>query len=130
MAWRSWDRPMVGTYYKLPDETSLQRGITYTILPDGRSLRVPSMSKLEVRAQSQSHNEDGDHDMMQALQDILMGKKPVAGRARMNQRGQAAGNRVGIPMGPIQDFHHGAGFRPIRDGARGAPHVRAPGQVM
>ena len=105
---------MVGTYYKLPDETSLQRGITYTIMPDGRSLRVPSMSKLEVRAQSQSHNEDGDHDMMQALQDILMGKKPVAGRARMNQRGQAQGNRVGagIPMGP--DFRHGQGFRPIR----------------
>ena len=122
---------MTGTIFRLPDDLRLQRGYTFTIMPDGRMLRVPSMSRLQVRAESESHKEDGDHDMVQALQDILMGKKPVPGLARMNQRGQAAGNRVGIPMGPgREDFHHGAGFRPIRDGARGAPHVRAPGQGM
>ena len=113
--WRSWEKPMTGSIFRLPDDKQLQRGYTFTILPDGRMLRVPSMSRLQVRAESESHKEDGDHDMMQALQDILMGKKPVPGRARMNQRGQAQGNRVagGIPMGP--DFHHGQGFRPIRE---------------
>lgn len=102
---------MIGTIFRLPDEKTLQRGFTFTILPDGRSLRVPSMSKLEVRALSQSHEQDGDHDMMQALQDILQGKKPVDGRARMNRAGQAHGNRAG--PGPIP-YHHGEGFRPVR----------------
>ena len=107
---------MIGTIFRLPDEKTLQRGFTFTILPDGRSLRVPSMSKLEVRALSQSHEQDGDHDMMQALQDILMGKKPVDGRARMNRAGQAHGNRVLRNRDAYQP-HHGAGFRPI--GQRG-----------
>ena len=62
---------MTGTIFRLPDDMHLQRGITYTILPDGRSVRVPSMNKLQVHASAQSHDEDDDHDMMQALQDIL-----------------------------------------------------------
>ena len=85
---------MPGTIFRLPDQMSLQRGITFTILPDGRSLRVPAMNRLDVRAQSQSHEEDGSHDMMQALQNILQGKKPVRGKARFNNRGRAHGNRV------------------------------------
>ena len=92
--WRSWDKPMTGTIFRLPDDMHLQRGITYTILPDGRSVRVPSMNKLQVHASAQSHDEDDDHDMMQALQDILMGKKPTKGRASFNRRGRAGGNRV------------------------------------
>ena len=85
---------MVGTIFDLPDDMRLQRGMTFTILPDGRSLRVPSMNRLQVRADSQSHEEDGDHDAMQALTDMLRGKKPVNGRARHNIRGQAHGNRL------------------------------------
>ena len=104
---------MTGTYYKLPDETTLQRGYTFTIMPDGRMLRVPSMSRLQVRAESESHKEDGDHDMIQALQDILRGKKPVPGRARMNRRGQAQGNRV-AEGGGVAEYRHGQGVRPLR----------------
>ena len=92
--WRSWDRPRTGTIFRLPDDMQLQRGITYTILPDGRSLRVPAMNRLQVRAESQSHEEDGDHDAMQALTDILKGKKPVPGQARLDMRGRAHGNRA------------------------------------
>jgi len=123
MAWRSWDRPRTGTIFRLPDDMHLQRGITFTILPDGRSLRVPSMSRMQVRAESQGHEENADHDVMQALTDILQGKKPVAGRARHNRRGQAVGNRReqdGIRAGR-------EGLRPVQApdvGARpGAPYV-------
>ena len=52
--WRSADHPMPGTIYRLPDDMSLQRGITYTFLPDGRSLRVPAMNRLDVRAAAQT----------------------------------------------------------------------------
>ena len=58
---------MPGTIFRLPDQLSLQRGITYTIMPDGRSLRVPVRNKLQVRADSQSHEEDGDHDIVQFI---------------------------------------------------------------
>ena len=105
---------MVGTIFRLPDEMQLQRGITFTILPDGRSLRVPAMSRLEVRAQAQSHEEDDDGKMVQALQDILAGKKPVAGRARINRRGRA--HRIGGGRGPMQGgpapFDPHGGLRP------------------
>ena len=93
---------MTGTIFRLPDDMHLQRGITYTILPDGRSVRVPSMNKLQVHASAQSHEEDDDHDMMQALQDILMGKKPTKGRASFNNRGRAGGNRVPHQRAPVR----------------------------
>jgi hypothetical protein len=104
--WRSYDRPMPGTIFRLPDITSLQRGITYTILPDGRSIRVPAMTRLTVRANAESHRGKEGDDIMQAA-----GKKPVDGRARFNRRGQARGNQV-------QDRPdiraHGDGVRPAR----------------
>ena len=92
--WRSYDRPMPGSIFRLPDIISLQRGITYTILPDGRRLRVPAMTRLDVRAAAENHTDNQGHDMVQALTDILSGKKPVPGRSRINNRGQAHGNRV------------------------------------
>ena len=105
---------MEGTIFRLPDDGQLQRGITFTIMPDGRSLRVPAMSRLQVRAESQSHDENGGHDIMQALQDILKGKKSVRGRARFNRRGQAHGHRVGAPVGRPA---WGEGLRPaVREG--------------
>jgi len=109
----------------------LQRGITFTIMPDGQSVRVPAMSRLQVRAESQSHDEDGGHDMMQALADILKGKKPVPGRARNNRFGQAHGNRVeghrgGIRGDPIQGVRQGGGLRPITQGVRTRPEPTDP----
>ena len=94
MAWRPYDRPMPGTIYRMLDDTALLRGITYTIMPDGRSLRVPAMNRLDVRAHADSHNNDEQTDIVQALRDIMQGKKPVEGRARFNRHGQAHGNRV------------------------------------
>jgi hypothetical protein len=91
----------------------LQRGITFTIMPDGQNVRVPAMSRLEVRAESQSHEEAGGHDMVQALADILKGKKPVPGRARHNRIGVAHGNRVERHKGPVRGDPAGReGLRP------------------
>ena len=100
---------MTGTIFRLPDDMQLQRGITFTILPDGRSLRVPSMNRLQVRADSQSHEEDGDHDAIQALTDMLRGKKPVPGRARHGNR--VEGHRGGIRAAPVP-FNMGDSMRP------------------
>ena len=100
---------MVGTIFRLPDETRLQRGYTFTILPDGQPIKVPAMNRIQVRSESESHDNDRNHDMVQALQDILAGKKPTQGRARFNRLGQAHGNRVG---GPIEG---------MRAPARGGP---------
>ena len=88
MAWRSWDRPRTGTIFRLPDDMQLQRGITFTILPDGRPLRVPAMSRLQVRAESESHEDQHGKGMLQALQDSLRGRKPVAGRGGAHRRGR------------------------------------------
>jgi len=87
---------MPGTIFRLPDDMQLQRGITFTILPDGRSLRVPAMSRMQVRAESQSHDQDQGKGMMEALQDILKGRKPVPGRLRHNRRGRV--HVVGQPF--------------------------------
>ena len=120
---------MVGTIFRLPDDRQLQRGVTFTIMPDGRSLRVPAMSRLQVRAESQSHEEDSGHDMMQALQDILKGKKPVPGRARHNNRGQAHGNRVeghrGAVRGAPARYDFGEGLRPAGGIGMEGGHVLA-----
>ena len=85
---------MPGTIFRMRDDTTLLRGITYTILPDGRSLRVPAMNRLDVRASAESHSNNEQHDIVQALKDIMQGKKPVPGRARFNRHGQAHGAMV------------------------------------
>ena len=109
---------MTGTIFRLPDDLLLQRGLTYTIMPDGRSLRVPAMNRLDVRSEAQNHEEDGDHDMRQALQDILMGKKPVKGRAHYNRRGVPV-NRVNPrgPRGGPAPIDPNEGIRPVVVGA-------------
>ena len=102
---------MVGTIFDLPDDMRLQRGMTFTILPDGRMLRVPAMSRIEVRAHADSHEQDGGKDMMQALTDMLRGKKPVQGRAKFNRRGRA--HKVGADIrGDPAPFDPQGGLRP------------------
>ena len=129
MAWRSWDRPMVGTIFRLPDDKYLQRGITFTIMPDGRPLQVPAMSRLQVRAESQSHEETNDKGMMQALQDLLKGRKPTQGRARHNRRGRLHQFGAAFDMGGQRDPYlvdpHG-GLRPAAGlGGGAAGEIRA-----
>ncbi len=118
MAWRSWDRPLVGTIYRLPDDLSLQRGITYTILPDGRSLRVPAMNRLIVRSQAQSHQDDEGSDIVQALQNLIKGRAPTRGQARYNKHcvaGRINGPRRVLggvaPLDPAE-----GGLRPVMEG--------------
>jgi len=69
------------------------------------------MSRLSVRADSQSHEENGDHDIVEALQNILKGKKPVAGKARHNRLGQAFGNRMQEQAHVGQQAGHAEGLR-------------------
>ena len=122
---------MPGTIFNLPDDMHLQRGITYTILPDGRSARVPAMSRLQVRAESQSHREDGDEDAMQALKDILMGKKWTKGRARHDRSGRARGNKVDFGRsdksirGNRARYSPIEGLRPAGDMDAGKGHISA-----
>jgi hypothetical protein len=100
---------MEGTIFRLPDDSQLQRGVTFTILPDGRSLRVPAMSRLSVRAASQSHEEGGGRDMMQALKDILKGKKPAPdGKNRRQSRERLpGGGREGLRQARVREsLHH------------------------
>jgi hypothetical protein len=97
---------MEGTIFRLPDDTQLQRGITFTIMPDGRSLRVPAMSRIHVRAASQSHDEGGGQDMMQALKDILKGKKPGSGREMNRRPGRErlpGGGREGLRQARVRE---------------------------
>ena len=111
---------MPGTIFRLPDDLTLQRGITYTFLPDGRRLRVPSMNRMQVRADAQGHQENEDGDIMQALQDIIKGKKPGAGRAKFNRHGvaqrmqgrRAGGGRPVVRYDPAEGGR-GQGLRPV-----------------
>jgi len=109
---------MTGTIFRLPDDLTLQRGITYTFLPDGRRMRVPAMNRLDVRAASQGHQENEDSDIIEALQQILTGKKPTAGKARFNRQGRA---QRAVPPGPMpRRDAHAQGMRriPIMEGLR------------
>ena len=124
--WRSWDRPLVGYFTRLPDDHVLQRGVTFTILPDGRSMRVPVMNKLQVQAENQKHADGEGDDIMQALQNILKGRKTMPGEARRDVRGAAVN-----PRRPGQRVRHhegiGGGHRGgVAEGLRGAAVV-APG---
>ena len=85
--WRSWDRPLVGTIFRLPDDHVLQRGVTFTILPDGRSMRVPVMNKLQVQAENQKHADDEWGGIMQALQNLIRERKTMPGESRRNAQG-------------------------------------------
>jgi hypothetical protein len=63
------------------------------------------MSRLSVRAASQSHNEDSGNDMMQALKDMLKGKKPAPdGKNRRASRDRLPGNgREGLRQARVRE---------------------------
>ena len=85
---------MPGTIFRMIDDMSLQRGITYTILPDGRSLRVPAMARINVRAHADSHAEDDGQDMVRQLTPKAKRpcRPPEIGRASREMReGSAKG---------------------------------------
>jgi hypothetical protein len=123
--WRFADSPQPGSIYRLPDDMSLQRGITYTFLPDGRSMQVPSMNRMMVRASAEGHQENENQDIVSALQQIISGKRPTAGSARFNHLGRAQvpqGRRVGAG-GARAANRRGPAARNqvVGDGLRGIP---------
>ena len=87
--WRCADNPRPGSIYRLPDIPSIQRGITYTYLPDGRAIQVPAMNKLIVNATAESHQEDENKNIVEALKNLVIGKAPSAGKARFDHIGRA-----------------------------------------
>ena len=92
--WRFYDHPLRGSIFRTPDDMRLQRGITYTILPDGQSLRVPRMAKVyRDGAAAEGHNEGEGGDIMKALHDMLMGKIKGASGASFDRRGRVRGRR-------------------------------------
>ena len=113
MAHRSWDRPRPGTIFRLPDIPSLVRGVTFTIMPDGKHMRVPTMNRQIVKAQNQQHSDNESGDIMQALQDILKGKKPVDDRARFDNVGRVR-RGGGRERAQMPDAGRGrGGLRPV-----------------
>ena len=114
--WRFADHPRTGTIYDLPDDLTLQRGITYTFLPDGQAIRVPAMNRLNVRAEAEGHQEDEDEDIVQALQQILTGKRASKNKPGFDAVGRArrpASRRID-DRGPMRKPDaHGQGLRPM-----------------
>ena len=77
-------------------------------------MRVPTMNRLVVKAQNQQHADTESGDIMQALQDILKGKKPVDDRARFDHVGRVrrGGGRERAQMRPDAGMGRG-GLRPV-----------------
>ena len=120
---RSWDRPRPGTIFRLPDIPSLVRGVTFTIMPDGKHMRVPTMNRQLVKAQNQQHADSESGDIMQALQDILQGKKPVDDRARFDHVGRVRRHAGRVPRQQAQ-MRPDAGMG--RGGLRPVPGLAGP----
>ena len=96
--WRFLDRPRPGSVYRLPDNTALQRGITFTVIPDGRRMQVPPMFRNEVQALAEKHQASENADIVQALQNIIQGRKPQPNEARLGADGRVhRGRRVPAP---------------------------------
>ena len=91
--WRFFDTPLVGSWRHLPDDLSLQRGPTIVILPDGRRLRVPAMTKRIVQAPGNEHDAKEGDDIDKTLQAMLQGKKAPATPA---VQAAAAGQRMRV----------------------------------
>lgn len=104
--WRFHDHPLVGSWRHLPDDLSLQRGPTIVILPDGRRIRVPAMSKRSVQAPGDQHSADAGEEMLKSLQAMLQGKKPQAGPPPLHMGRRAVGrDHPGRPAGrpPVRE---------------------------
>ena len=86
-------------------------------MPDGKHQRVPTMNRQVVKAENQQHADSESGDIMQALQDILKGKKPVDDRARFDHMGRVRRHAGGAPRGQAQvrpDAGMGrGGLRPV-----------------
>ena len=110
---------MVGYFTRMLDDRSLVRGVTYTIMPDGKSLRVPAMNRLVVRSQAESHTEDEGRSIVQALQNLIAGKKPLKGQARFNRHGVVQRGLAGFHPQPAVADPAEHMLRPVQIGGGG-----------
>ena len=102
-AWRYLCRPMKGTIFDLPDNKNLVRGITYTILPDGKHMRVPARHRRMIRAPNTTHARQENLDIMQAMSDMVKNIKPKHDRGqRAPMGGMGRGGLIPVPgvVGP------------------------------
>ena len=112
--WRFHDHPLRGHWRHLPDDTSLVRGATIVIMPDGRRMRVPAMQRRFVKAPGDSHDVSEADKILKSLQAMVQGKKapepaPHRQAAGRFQPGAIIPHRRAFPGDPgFQPFqHHG-----------------------
>jgi len=82
----------------MPDDLSLQRGPTIVLLPDGRRIRVPAMSKRNVQAPGDHHSAKDGADVLARLQALLQGKKQPAGPGPLHMGRRRVGDHPGRPQ--------------------------------
>ena len=87
MAWRFSDHPMPGWIYRLPDIPELVRGVTFTII-DGNATEVPSMQRNMVRASSEGHADKEHDEIVEALQNLIGGRRAQPGDAERDGAGR------------------------------------------
>jgi hypothetical protein len=64
-----------GTILRLPDDRRLVRGHTYTILPNGRMVKVPAALKQKVSAPAEVHDQEEGAEIMDVLKALMEGRK-------------------------------------------------------
>ncbi len=64
-----------GSILTLPDYLRLVRGHTYTILPNGRMVKVPAALKQKVSAPAEVHDQEEGAEIMDVLRSLMEGRK-------------------------------------------------------
>ncbi len=75
LSWRFCDHPRTGSIYTLPDIPQLVRGPTLVLMPSGKEIEVPTMSKNDVEANANIHTNLQGQGKLQELLKMLSGKQ-------------------------------------------------------
>ena len=70
-----------GSILTLPDDLRLVRGHTYTILPNGRMVKVPPALKQKVSAPAEVHDQEEGSEIMDVLRSLMEGRKLDGGNS-------------------------------------------------
>ena len=70
-----------GAIWRLPDDRRLVRGHTYTILPTGRMVKVPTALKQKVAAPAEVHDQQEGAEIMDVLRALMEGSKLDTGNS-------------------------------------------------
>lgn len=77
-AYRYSDHPRPGSIYRLLDIPQLVRGPTLVLLPSGKEIKVPRMSRSDVSAPADLHDATAGQGKLQDLLKILSAKQGPA----------------------------------------------------